>query len=67
MDCAASGGHDMVIELLIKAEADVDPTDKSKVLFSHTHIHTHDIQIHACCTYIYTCVHTCMHLHTCMC
>ena len=35
MDCAASGGHDQVLELLIKAEADVDPTDKSKV-FAHT-------------------------------
>ena len=31
IDCAASGGHDQVLELLIKAEADVDPIDKSKV------------------------------------
>ena len=31
MDCAASGGYDELVVLLIKAEADVDPTDKSKV------------------------------------
>ena len=31
MDCAASGGYDELVILLIKAEADVDPTDKSKV------------------------------------
>jgi len=31
MDCAAAGGHDQLVVLLINAEADVDPTDKSKV------------------------------------
>ena len=31
MDCAAAGGYHKVIELLIEAEAELDPQDKSKV------------------------------------
>ena len=31
MDCAAAGGHDKLIELLIDADANVDPIHISKV------------------------------------
>ena len=31
MDCAAAGGHHKLIQLLIDAEATLDPQDKSKV------------------------------------
>ena len=36
MDCAAAGGHDQLVVLLIDAEADVAPTDKSKVHLYNT-------------------------------
>lgn len=31
MHCAANGGWHKVVTLLIEAEADIDPTDKTKV------------------------------------
>ena len=31
MDCAAEGGYDELVTLLINSKADVDPTDKTRV------------------------------------
>ena len=35
MDCAAARGHHKLIQLLIDAEAELDPQDKSKVSYRH--------------------------------
>ena len=35
LDCAASKGHDKIVRLLVHHEAEVDPTDKSKITPLH--------------------------------
>ena len=40
MDCAASRGYEQLVSLLIKADADVDPHDKSKVYVHGTYVYS---------------------------